>query len=292
LLSQIVVINRVINLAKEVDWIAFLGDFFNGQGESLSKILYNVGFSLIKDLQATKPTFILVGNHDLYRNTNILQSFGELPNVTLIDETVDIRLESCLITLVPYGGRIPSSGNILFGHLGIEGVKSVTGGIIPGEVHPKELAGFEQVLLGHYHARQELGNIQYIGAVMQHSFSDIGNKCGVTIQNRDKFKFIEVISPTFNHIIIKSKEDVDAFMENRNSRNYYTLTVKDRKLELPSFDYRVVVEYDVEETVEGRLKQEKNETLETTIVNFIEKANTQVDKELAKKYITEILKEA
>ncbi len=219
LIEQIKVFNKVIDIVKErePELIVFLGDFYNGQGANISKHLYTVGFKLLERLQEHTQVILVIGNHDLYMNTHILYPFTSLPNVSIVSETVQFQN----LTIVPWCKEIPKSGDILLGHLDIDGCKDNFGYELPGTVHPQQVSQYETVFSGHWHNRTGMpNNIFYIGSVMQHSMKDIGNQCGVTLLHNDlRQEFIEIESPQFLSVGIQNQESMDRFKYERNQNN-------------------------------------------------------------------------
>lgn len=295
LVEQIKVMKQVIHIihATAPSAIIFLGDYFNGQGQTISKQLYITGFHLMEELQENSydsPVFMIVGNHDTVADQHILSPFAVLPNVSIVSEPITVQIDGMNCTLVPWTKPIPNETGLLFGHLDIEGAKDGSY-VLEGTVHPKEVNSYSLVINGHWHTSQYINDkILCVGAVMQHDFGDVANHSyGVwLIGKKDKditTKLIEIESPMFNRIIINSKEDLTKFKENRNKKNYYKLIVANRDVELPELDYKVEVEWDVEDKMETRLEKKGTESLEDLIINFIEQSSTAIDKAKAKEYL-------
>ena len=91
---------------------------------------------------------------------------------------------------------------------GFENAKNAE--ITPEELQLDKIAGG---FFGHYHIHQQIAKrAWYVGAPLQHSFRDVGNKCGfmiVEIEGR-KVGDIEFIENTFSpkfHVVDVSKDD-------------------------------------------------------------------------------------
>lgn len=295
LYEQVLVMTRLIEEVKKLQpsAVVFLGDMFYGLGATISKKLYTVCFKLFEKLQRESHVYIIVGNHDMYLGDHIIEPFSSLEEVSLVSHTASVYLEGNKATLVPWGGIVPQGpSGLLMGHLDIEGAKTGAGIHLEGTIHPKEVAHYDKVFSGHWHTPQIMGNIEYIGSVMQNNFGDMFNyRCGITIMKDNlEQEFIHIDSPTFNVVDIEGGIDLDNFVAHKNSYNYYKLIVHDRKLELPNFDYHVEVEWDVTQKMETRLEQKDDEDLGTTVENFIDQAKADVDKERAKEILREVMR--
>jgi DNA repair exonuclease SbcCD nuclease subunit len=295
LTNQIDVITKVRDIAQTLqpEAIVFLGDLFNGQGATINKLLYIQGHLLVDMLQKVAPTYLIVGNHDMYGGTHILTPMTEMHNVTIVDNSVTIPLLGHNVAMVPWGGSIPANGDLLLGHLDIEGIKTGLGYELPGTIHPKEVADFKLVISGHYHSFQEVKpNILYCGSVMPITFGDVAEEdYGLLTLNSDlSYRRILLDSPKFIPITIKTQADLDRFVTNKG-KNYYRLTVTDRKLTIPKFDHMVEIDWDVREEMKARLEYDIDAPLEDILCKYIDGANTKIDKEQAKLVLLEVMKD-
>ena len=148
LIQQTNVIQQVIKTAEEIkpEAIVFLGDLFNGQGATINKLLYLTGHKLVTQLQRVAPLYLIVGNHDMFGESHILSPMAEMSNVKIIEKTEHFNLLGKKIAMMPWGGLIPKEGDILLGHLDIEGGRTGTGYDLPGTIHPKEVANFKLII--------------------------------------------------------------------------------------------------------------------------------------------------
>jgi DNA repair exonuclease SbcCD nuclease subunit len=295
LIQQINVIQQVIKIAKEIEpeAVVFLGDLFNGQGRTIAKTLYLVGHELIQQLQKVAPVYLVVGNHDMYGGSHILAPMAGMSNVIVIENTQRVDLLGLNVFMMPWGGVTPIDGDILLGHLDIEGVKTGIGYELPGTIHPKEVAQFKLVVSGHYHTYQKIEpNILYCGAVMPITFGDTAEEdYGVLTLGSDlRYNRVLIDSPKFIPMIISTQQNMDKFAANKGS-NYYRLTVTDRKITIPKFDHTVEIDWDIQEEMKARLEYDVDAPLEDILCTYIDKANTKIDKEQAKLVLREVMKE-
>jgi len=293
LMKQVAAINKVKKLSEELqpEAIVFLGDFFNGQGATISKQLYLIGYRLISKLQETIPFYMLVGNHDIFGSNHILYPMAALPNVRIISESQVVELGGFKVGLQPWGGVRPEA-DVILGHLDIEGAKTGIGYPLPATMHPQEFSSCKLVISGHFHSYQEIKpNIIFCGAVMPNDFGDCDEEYGGLLLFPDLHTERLIIpSPKFLTISIPTQEAMDQFVEHKE-KNFYKLICTDRKIVVPKFDHTVEVEWDVQEEMKARLEYAVDEPLEDVLCKYIEQANTAIDKEEAKRIIREVMKE-
>jgi len=168
----------------------------------------------------------LRGNHDSINESmgspSSIDLFTNLPNAQVVS-TPDVIEYGCVrLYMLPYSndnklmketinkwaqGLDSNFCNILVGHLGVDGSfgvgnRKIEGPFTVDDMHPE---AFDQVYLGHYHARQNLAeNVSYGGSTIENSFSDAGTEKGYDIlsvspntpHNLD-FQFVPSTAPKF-----------------------------------------------------------------------------------------------
>lgn len=298
LLSQLEVMREVCQIAKQgnVESIIFLGDLINSQGESLPKIIYNSVYLVLSKLAQVAPTYVLIGNHDVYRAMHILSAFTPIKDLTIIDKSLTMKLNGLNVDMVPWENRLPKKhGDILFGHLETKGQDM---GGIPSPVgfEKTDYFGYRKIYLGHFHTLHSFEvpgctEAMYIGAVMQNSYSDTGEQKGVHILDKDWNRtFVPIRSPLFLQATIASQEAMDNFMKNgHNDVDYFRLILRDPDIKLSKFDHRIQIEWDVMPTHEARMEIKESESLREITHNFINTSKTVLDKEAIKKQLDEIM---
>tara|TARA_R100000808_G_C2145747_1_gene153576 strand:- start:29 stop:1084 length:1056 start_codon:yes stop_codon:yes gene_type:complete len=133
----------------------------------------------------------ILGNHDVYyRNTNTINSIKELFGNDLIlhENPTVINVGELDIALLPWINKENESDSIefiktaaaplLIGHLELKGYDVMRGVKYDGGMEPSIFSRYEQVLTGHFHCRQEHGNIYYLGTQYQITFSDLNETKG------------------------------------------------------------------------------------------------------------------
>ena len=148
----------------------------------------------------------ILGNHDVYyRNTNEVNSLRELFNndIKIYENPTVINVDGLDIALLPWVNKENEKESldfintapapILVGHLEIQGYDVIRGVQYNSGMNPKLFSRYEKVLTGHFHCRQEHGNIYYMGTQYQITFADIEEKKGFHIFDTDTrdIEFIE-----------------------------------------------------------------------------------------------------
>lgn len=205
--SEAIVFGEVLPGVQEIaaqkgdKQIACLGDVYT--------IRYNVSVRLQNQLyaflqQSTKAGFtwhIVPGNHDQIDDTgaNALEVLSEIPGVNVY--TMPTTNEWGL--WLPYrrdlgeilghvGAFNPTGWNTCFTHLGFNGAMMNANLQDEGSLTPAHVAKFNRVFVGHYHKRQTLKNIVYVGTPYQTRADESGQAKGVlhTLDGKD-FEWID-----------------------------------------------------------------------------------------------------
>lgn len=191
---------------KSIDHIGFLGDWHEHRSAIDSNTLkysYN-GAKLLNSLDL--PFYLLVGNHDCGRRSSrdvfTTNHFEPFTNIILVNEPLLKQSISGDILFCPYLFHEEiedlskyNNVDIVFSHLDIKDF------ILTGE-HTKSIHGIDhkkffknqkRVFSGHFHKRQEMDNIHYIGNTFPMDFSDANdNDRGMAVYDfeSDTLKYI------------------------------------------------------------------------------------------------------
>lgn len=171
-----------------IDHIMFLGDWHENRS-SINLSTLNASFQGAKKLNDLGlPVFFIIGNHDLYtRSTRDIHSvphFNELENFTLIDKptVIDQTYKPSFITpflfhseydtIAPNYLDIP----IWWGHFEFKDFV-ITGYNIKMMEGPDAtiFKNVQRIFSGHFHKRQSLGNVTYIGNTFPTTFGDVND---------------------------------------------------------------------------------------------------------------------
>lgn len=168
-------------LKNKINKIAFLGDLL----DKSSRIKNDVFVPLFKKIEHMKEQgfemWFIFGNHDITStntNSSILEVFEKYGH--LVNSIQTYELGNYTINMSPFTkdeALVPTvNADYLFTHLNITGF-DLGGGRIAGEEQQafpiSMFSNYKAVFTGHYHKRQCIDNVQYIGAPYQLNFGDV-----------------------------------------------------------------------------------------------------------------------
>ena len=168
------------------------GDTFNTRG-LIKTSCFDTLYSHYRSWSQRGLTqWILVGNHDQEDKAGLIHPmrvFSEFKGWVVADKPMVVGD----VALFPY---LPKSGlqdviknmkaKMAVVHWGINGAMMNEGHADSEGVPLEWLKSYKQVFSGHYHYRNALGNVQYIGSPMQQSFNEINQKKGVLYYDNAK----------------------------------------------------------------------------------------------------------
>jgi len=175
-----------IEVAKEqgCETCIMMGDWHNNRA-SISLVTLNYSIQALEALSRSfERVLIIPGNHDLYyrdkRDIQSLEWAKHLKNVEILN---DFFVEDD-VAIIPWlvgdeHKRLPKLGaKYCFGHFELPGYFMNAMVKMPdlGEINPdRDLVGFESVFSGHFHKRQNNGNVTYMGNAFPHNYADAGD---------------------------------------------------------------------------------------------------------------------
>jgi DNA repair exonuclease SbcCD nuclease subunit len=153
-------------------------------------------------------TYITIGNHDTYyKNTNSLNSINELffnesDVINIVETPTVIDYDGLCVGIVPWVTRDNESECLNFirkckcpiigGHFEISGFQVMNGVVHPVGLNKSIFDRFELVLSGHFHLKQNNGNIHYLGTQYELNFGDMNSPKGFHVLD-SKTRDIEFI---------------------------------------------------------------------------------------------------
>jgi DNA repair exonuclease SbcCD nuclease subunit len=172
----------------------FLGDWHHHRASiNLQTLNYSLR-ALEKLNDAFENFYFLAGNHDLYyrdkRDIHGAEWAKHLPNVHVINDW----FTEGNVTIAPWlvgddHKRVKQiKSKYVMGHFELPHFKMNQMVEMPdtGEINASDLDGIDRVFSGHFHMRQNKGNITYIGNAFPHNFADAGDEQrGATIIDWD-----------------------------------------------------------------------------------------------------------
>ena len=176
--------------SKFVDWFIeqsndcetciFLGDWHHHRASvnvsTLNHSVENVG----KLSRAFEHVYMIMGNHDLYyrekRDLNSLPYAGLFENVTLVEDALvkdDVALIPWLVG-DEWKTLQKTKCRYMFGHFELPYFKMNAMVEMPdhGGINAEHLVSPEYVFTGHFHKRQNKGNVHYLGSPFPHNYAD------------------------------------------------------------------------------------------------------------------------
>ncbi len=170
---------------RKIDTILHLGDLFHHPKLLNTNILYLTRKDVLERMNKYK-CHILLGNHDCYfKNKNEVNSVKEVcslyKNFTIYETIQEVNFDGLNVLFVPwivptdYESSIKtiqeSNATVLMGHLQIAGFIMEAGRACERGLDPAIFNKFLKVFSGHFHHASQNGNIQYLGAPYEMTFS-------------------------------------------------------------------------------------------------------------------------
>ena len=136
----------------------------------------------------------ILGNHDTYlKNTNAVNSFNIVSpgGLTSYERATEREYDGCKILFVPWicdenrehTFEMVKKTDALycFGHFEFGGFQMYKGLPSHGGMDRSAFNKFDLVCSGHYHHRSKDGNVQYLGAAMEYTWSDYDDPRGFAV---------------------------------------------------------------------------------------------------------------
>jgi len=173
----------------------FLGDWHNHRASiNLQTLQFSV--QALEKLSAAFDKFYFIpGNHDLYyrdkRDIHGAEWAKHLPNIVIVNDwfkSNDVIIAPWLVG-DDHKKLNKMSCKYMFGHFELPHFLMNARVEMPdhGEVKSEDFTGIEKVFSGHFHMRQQKGNIRYIGNCFPHNFADAGDADrGMMVMEWDK----------------------------------------------------------------------------------------------------------
>jgi DNA repair exonuclease SbcCD nuclease subunit len=168
---------------KQPDIIVILGDILHTH-ETIHQEPFSLAIKFLKKLSEYKPTYLLLGNHDLINNQQFCTenhpfiALKYWDNIKIVDSPIVEIICDKKFTFVPYvpNGRFREAidkvdwkdSACIFAHQEFYGCQMGAKKSTTGDVFEEN----QLVISGHIHDFQILGNIIYTGTPIQHTFGE------------------------------------------------------------------------------------------------------------------------
>lgn len=302
---------------KEVDAAIFLGDIFHAKSY-VQTFALDKAINSIRRITEKWPTYMVVGNHDMYINTenekiNLLKVFESDAAVFNDYGKLNIEKENVCLHFLPYNTddvikqKVKTiqlekqSKNILFTHLAIKGFNLTENHEdIYSELTSEDInIGFDLIVSGHFHHHQRKGKIVYVSSPIESHFGDEGKHGYVFLDTNDleKIDYIKNdYSPKFRTYELNKEnlpfivETKDCFLRIKINKqiDYNVLTKLKKKLDAQnyfvSFDYNINSNIQKIGVIDGWDSYIYEDT-DKIVNNYIDALDTTYDKQKLRDFI-------
>lgn len=304
---------------NNIDTILHLGDIVDerkSMGYSSSKHLRR----FMKKCKDENIKFHgIIGNHDCpYKTNNEDNSMQELYSHSIYEpkwyqNPTEVEFDGTKILLLPWICRdnyeesmnlIESTkAQIAFGHLEIQGFDMYRGAKSHGGLKQSTFSKFDLVCSGHYHHKSSNGNINYLGAPYEMTWSDWDDPRGFHIFDTDT-RELKYIQNKFNifYKISYIEDQMDSIDFDKYIDCYVKVLVKDKKDQrkfdewytklqnADPFDLQIIEDPSVEE---HNINEDMDvEDTKLILEKSIQTLETSVDKNKLSKVLEELYNEA
>jgi DNA repair exonuclease SbcCD nuclease subunit len=269
---------------------------------------------------------VIIGNHDTsFKNTNEVNSMRELfehskYDINYYSDPIVVKLGDVDIAVLPWicSGNYEESmefikktnAQVLFGHLELAGFEMYKGAVNDNGFDSKIFDKFDLVCSGHFHHKSTRGNINYLGAPYEMSWSDYNDPRGFHVFDTEtrELEFIrnpltmfnkvhyhdqdktldEIMAVDFDHykgsyvkLIVHTKTNpywFDMFVDKIEKAGVLDLQVVDDNLNLQLED-------------DGDIVNEAEDTL-TVLSKVVEQVDSRVDKKVLYTFLSSLYTEA
>jgi len=193
----------------DIDTVLHLGDLVDRRKYINFKTLNRLRTKFMKPLEEKGiDVHLILGNHDVFfKNTSELNAvtelFGGASNLTIHDQPTVVDFDGLDIGLMPWINREHTDASLKFlettdaevimGHFEIQGFELHKGIRFDSGLTREQFKRFDSVYSGHFHHKQEKGNITYLGSPFQITFSDLGVTKGFHVFDTEtrEMEFVE-----------------------------------------------------------------------------------------------------
>jgi DNA repair exonuclease SbcCD nuclease subunit len=272
-------------------------------------------------------THIIIGNHDTYfKNTNEVNSVSELCTTYdgvnepwIYTNPKEVELGGCRMLFLPwicddnYEESIyaidNSTSEICMGHLEIKGFEMQKGIVNEQGLEKSQFKRFEKVLSGHFHKKSDNGHIYYLGAQYEQTWSDYKDPKGFHIFDTETRELERISNPLRIHkkFIYNDKDNdyskvdlsefnntfVKVFVTNKTDEDMFNKVLDGLHNNINAHEIMVIEDLntDLGASVREDILEQGEDTL-TFLGNYIDQADTELDKQKLKQHIKEIYVEA
>ena len=267
-------------------------------------------------------THVLLGNHDTYyKNTNQINAMDNLSlskDIKIYRKPDTINFDGLDILFVPWIADDimddslhtidGSQAEIVMGHLEIKGFEMHKGYFNEHGLEKNIFHRFEKVISGHFHKKSDDGQIFYLGAQYEMTWSDYMCPKGFHIFDTETRELTRIPNPLRMHKKIiyddtkenyntKKIEDyqdsfVKLYISNKTDEDMYNNFLNRLHTEINLHELNIIEDtFDISSSVPENILEQGEDTL-TFLGNYIDSVDTKLDKQKLKKFAEGLYTEA
>lgn len=305
---------------NNINTVIHLGDAFdNRKGVDYWALKWAKENVYDKFQQLGATVYNIVGNHDTYfKNTNRVNSIDilleEYENVIKVSSPSEYTVGGIEIALLPwicsdnqeetFSLIEKTDAKVVFGHLELNGFPVFPGQSQPHGMDKSIFKKFDRVFSGHYHTRSDDGKIFYIGNPYQMFWNDYNDKRGFNIFDTETYEltFIENPYNIFEKIYYKDNDYTEINLSEYKDKIVKLIVLEkpnqkkfdkflDKLTEAAYLDLKVTEILDVDDSNFQESTYDVEDTI-SVLERYIEESDFQLNKEIAKKIIKDVYREA
>lgn len=228
-----------VDVWKQIDQLAFSKGaikLFSGDLFHKRSFLHSTVYSQVLELYKKAKTleYLIPGNHDRYdKNLNAVTPLHTIGKCVVLKDgqTHGFNIGRMKISGAYAGSKIPEFmegfHNILLCHGMLNGAKLQNGFEVKRGYTLKDFEGYDLVVMGDIHKKQQHGNVLIPGSPLQQNWGDAGEECGCWEYDSEskKLDFIPLKAPKFN---IVTQDNIEEVLKVENDDyNYYDFRLKE-----------------------------------------------------------------
>jgi len=267
----------------EIKRVAHLGDLVDSRRGISFQALHRIREDLFEPLlERNMPFDIVPGNHDCpYKNSlehNAVHELNQLIHISFPEEGGWIADNVIMVPWICDENRedilkrlhVCPKNTAIFGHFELNGYKMHGGTVCEAGMDDAILQKFKMVVSGHFHEPSTKGNVNYLGAPCQYTWSDCGGWRGFGIFDTETFGLTKVQNPNvifmtvgydentdhkcfdifhgrFVKVIVKSKKSqmlLDSFIKNIQEAGAISVKIIENEIDLSASDIEIQENYE------------------------------------------------
>lgn len=239
---------------EEIKVVIHLGDLFDRRKYLNFVTAQTCRKYFLEELNTRNiQTHIITGNHDIYyKDTHEVNSLKEIVDnryeyIKTYDHPTLLSIDDTKIQLIPwitdsnkdrsYDAIKNTQSDILMGHFDIKGFELHKGTLSEHGDDIEFFKRFDLVFSGHYHHKSSKGNIHYLGAFAEYTWSDWNDPRGFTIFDTKTRNFELIKNPhsIFKMISYNDSEDINE-IDYSQYKGTYVKVLCQKKENIYAFD--------------------------------------------------------